>query len=253
MTRLSGKRALLIGASSGIGRACAFDFIRNGANVVVADINPFNGCEGAAGHSEPDIVPNWLQCDVTDEQSVRRAVESAEQQLEGLDTLVFFAGMMRTGKVEAFSGATWDEIFQVNARGTFYAAKYAVPALRRSGGGSITTTSSLAGVRGGPGITAYSSAKGAVIAFTSALALEVASDNIRVNCVLPGWIDTPFNNPAIEFMGGIEAQKKLIRQTVPLGHQGTPSDVAPMYVFLASDEARFITAKSMMVDGGQWS
>jgi dihydroanticapsin dehydrogenase len=83
--------------------------------------------------------------------------------------------------------------------------------------------------------------------------MEVAAENIRVNCVLPGWIDTPFNNPAIEFMGGAQAQSELIRKTVPMGRQGVPSDVSPMYVFLASDEARFITAKSMMVDGGQWN
>lgn len=248
--RLAGKRALMIGAATGIGRAAALAFAANGAGIVVADINlPAADATVAAAAAEAGHA-SALACDVRDEHSVRDAVATAEARMGGLDTLVVFAGLQRLGHAEGFAAADWDAVFDVNARGTFFAAKYAAPALRRAGGGSIITTSSLAGLRGAPGMTGYAAAKGAVIAFTVALAQELAPDNIRVNSVLPGWIDTPFNNPAIALMGGVEAHGEVVRRIVPLGRQGTPDEVAPIYVFLASEESRYITAKQMMVDGG---
>ena len=248
--RLSGKRALLIGAATGIGRACAVDFAKNGASLVIADLNEAAAGETAVLAQAHGVAAKSLACDVREEECMRETVETAERELGGLDTLVFFAGLMRTGAVDSFDVRIWDAIFDVNARGTFLAAKYAAPAIARAGGGSITTTASLAGLRGAPGMTAYASAKGAVIAFTTALALELAPAKIRVNSVLPGWIDTPFNNPAIDYMGGVEAHGEIVRRIVPLGRQGTPEEVSPIYVFHASDEARYITAKAMMVDGG---
>lgn len=248
--RLSGKRALLIGAATGIGRACVEDFARNGAKLVVADINEAAMAEAVELARAQGVVAHGVTCDARDEASVRDAVAFAEKELGGLDTLAFFAGLMRTGAVDTFEAATWDAIFNINARGTFLAAKYGAGALRRAGGGSFITTASLAGLRGAPGMTAYAAAKGAVIAFTTALAQELAPSNIRVNSVLPGWIDTPFNNPAIDYMGGAQSHGEVVRRIVPLGRQGTPAEVAPMYTFLASEESRYITAKSMMVDGG---
>lgn len=248
--RLAGKRALLIGAATGIGRAAAIAFAGNGAKLVIADINVEAANEAAEKCREAGGAAIALACDVRDEASVKAAVDKAEEALGGLDTLAFFAGLQRTGPIEAFDAATWDAIFAVNARGTFFAAKHAGPAIRRAGGGSIITTSSLAGLRGAAGMVSYAAAKGAVIAFTVALAQELAPDNIRVNAVLPGWIDTPFNDPAIALMGGVEAHAEIVRRIVPLGRQGTPEEVAPMYVFLASEESRYVTAKSMMVDGG---
>ncbi len=248
--RLAGKRALLIGAATGIGRACVEDFARNGAAIVVADINEPAAAEAAALARSHGATAHGIGCDVRDEDSVRNAVDYAERELDGIDTLVFLAGLMRTGAVDGVEAATGDAIFNVNARGTFLAAKYGAPAMKRAGGGSFITTSSLAGLRGAPGMTAYAAAKGAVIAFTTALAQELAPANIRVNSVLPGWIDTPFNTPAIDYMGGVESHGEVVRRIVPLGRQGTPAEVSPIYVFLASEEARYITAKSMMVDGG---
>ena len=248
--RLSGKRALLVGAATGIGRATAIEFARNGARQVIADINreAAEDCAALCREAGGDAVA--VACDVRDEISVKTVVDDAEATLGGLDTLVYLAGLQRTGEIASFDAGTWNAIFDVNARGTFFAAKYAGPAIQRAGGGSIITTSSLAGLRGAAGMASYAAAKGAVIAFTVALAQELAPHNIRVNSVLPGWIDTPFNNPAIELMGGVEAHAEIVRRIVPLGRQGTPEDVAPIYVFLASEESRYITAKSMMVDGG---
>lgn len=248
--RLSGKRALMIGAATGIGRACVEDFARNGARLVVADINEPAAAEAAALARAAGVEAGHLACDVRDEASVAKAVATAEKEMGGLGTLVCFAGLMRTGDVDKVEAQTWDAIFDVNARGTFFAAKHGTPALRRAGGGSFITTASLAGLRGAPGMTAYAAAKGAVIAFTTALAQELAPFNIRVNSVLPGWIDTPFNNPAIDYMGGVGPHAEIVRRIVPLGRQGTPAEVAPMDTFLASEESRYVTAKSMMVDGG---
>jgi dihydroanticapsin dehydrogenase len=248
--RLEGKRALLIGAATGIGRAVAEDFARNGARLAIADINE-NGVNALVRELDDQGTECFGHaCDVRDEKSVADVVAAAENELGGLDTLVYFAGLMRTAPVTEIEADVWDAIFAVNARGTMFAAKYGAPALRRAGGGSFITTSSLAGLRGAPGMTAYASAKGAVLAFTTALAQELAPDNIRVNAVLPGWIDTPFNSPAIEFMGGEGPHGEIVRKLVPLGRQGVPEEVAPMYTFLASEESRYITAKQMMVDGG---
>lgn len=240
----------MIGAATGIGRAAAREFAANGASVVIADINL------DAARATIDTISiagphmSALDCDVREETSVRDAVAEADARMGGIDTLVFLAGLQKLGHADDFSGQDWDAVFDVNARGTFFATKHAIPALRRAGGGSIITTSSLAGLRGAPGMTGYAAAKGAVIAYTVALAQELAPDNIRVNSVLPGWIDTPFNNPAIELMGGTQAHAEIVRRIVPLGRQGTPEEVAPIYVFLASEESRYITAKQMMVDGG---
>lgn len=248
--RLAGKRALMIGAATGIGRACVEDFARNGARIVIADLNESGAAEAAALARSAGAQAENLGCDVRDEASVRAAVGAAEAAMGGIDTLVIFAGLMRTGNVETVESETFDAIFNVNARGTFYAAKHGAPALKRAGGGSLITTASLAGLRGAAGMTVYAAAKGAVIAFTVALAQELAPFRIRVNSVLPGWIDTPFNDPAIATLGGAEAHAEIIRRIVPLGRQGVPAEVAPMYTFLASEESRYITAKAMMVDGG---
>lgn len=248
--RLAGKKALMIGAATGIGRAAAIQFAENGADLVIADINLPAAEETVAGLAKPGRHASAIGCDVRDETSVRDTVAAAESRMGGIDTLVFFAGLQKLGHAEQFSGDDWDAVFDVNARGTFYATKYAAPVIRKAGGGSIITTSSLAGLRGAPGMTGYAAAKGAVIAYTVALAQELAPDNIRVNSVLPGWIDTPFNNPAIALMGGVAAHGEVVKRIVPLGRQGTPEEVAPIYVFLASEESRYITAKQMMVDGG---
>ena len=125
-----------------------------------------------------------------------------------------------------------------------------MPYLRLRGGGAIVNVASLAGLKGGPGMTAYSASKGAIVAFTKALAAELAPDTIRVNAMCPGWIDTPFNQPAIDFMGGREAQEAVVRQIVPLQRQGTPDEIAAGILFLASDASSYMTGQALVIDGG---
>ncbi|MGF6596694.1 NAD(P)-dependent dehydrogenase (short-subunit alcohol dehydrogenase family) [Paraburkholderia sp. GAS448] len=243
--RLQGKRIIITGAVSNIGKEAAKSFVDEGAKVVIGDIN-----EEAGQQTAREIGAHFIKVDVTQEESVSDFVDSAVEELGGLDVLVQNAGLQRLGKVTDFAASDWDAIFAVNSRAHFFGAKYAVPHLRKSGRGSIINTSSLAGKRGGPGTTAYSSSKGAVIAFSTALALELALDNIRVNAVCPGWVDTAFNEPAISFMGGRASQEEFVKRVVPLQRQGQSSEIAPLFVYLASDESSYLTAQAITIDGG---
>ena len=248
--RLDGKRIIVTGAAGGIGAAVVHSFIAEGARVVIADTN-FHGAERVA--AEAGQVCRALRCDVSNEEIVRTVIGEATGWLGGLDVLVNNAAVMKSGMVTDFAVEDWDRIMGVNVRAHFLTSKHAVPHLRKAGGGSIINTSSVAGQRGGPGSTAYSTSKGAVIALTTTLALELAGDNIRVNAVCPGWVDTPFNDPIIDFIGGKQAHAELVKSMVPMGRQGTPEDIAPFYVYLASDESSYMTAKTVGIDGGAYN
>jgi NAD(P)-dependent dehydrogenase (short-subunit alcohol dehydrogenase family) len=243
--RLQGKRIIITGAVSNIGKEAAKSFVDEGAKVVIGDIN-----EKAGQQTAKEIGANFIKVDVTQEESVSDFVDSAVKELGGLDVLVQNAGLQRLNKVTDLAASDWDAIFAVNSRAHFFGAKYAVPHLRKSGRGSIINTSSLAGKRGGPGSTAYSSSKGAVIAFSTALAHELAPDNIRVNTICPGWVDTAFNEPAISFMGGRASLEEFVKRVIPLQRQGQSSEIAPLFVYLASDESSYLTAQAITIDGG---
>jgi len=245
--RLAGKRIIITGAVNNIGREAARQFITEGARVVVADIDAVAGRRTA---DELGSGAHFIEADVTKEDEVRDLIERGVAWLGGLDVLVQNAGVQHSGFVTDFDASKWDALFAVNARAHFFGAKYAIPHLRKSGKGSIVNTSSLAGKRGGPGLTAYSASKGAVIAFSTALAMELAKDNIRVNTICPGWVDTPFNQPAIDLMGGRTSQEAVVKSIVPLGRQAVPSEIAPLFVYLASDESSYMTAQAITVDGG---
>lgn len=247
--RLSGKRIIITGAVSNIGRAAVRAFVAEGARVVIGDRNE----AGAATAGELGEAARFVKVDVTSEDSVRALIEEGANWLGGLDVLCQNAGLQHSGAVTEFDASRWDALFAVNSRAHFFGAKYAVPLMRRNGKGSIINTSSLAGKRGGAGMTAYSASKGAVIAFTTALAMELAGDNIRVNAICPGWVDTAFNQPAIDFMGGVEAQAKAIADVVPMGRQAQPEEIAPMFVYLASDESSYMTAQAITIDGGVYN
>jgi dihydroanticapsin dehydrogenase len=248
--RLSKRKALLVGAATGIGKETAFSFAREGADLVIADINESGAKKTVDEIKAVSKAVDYVPIDVTDEQKVAAAVEYAVTKLNGLDIVVNLAGLQRSGVVSEFPTASWDDIFNVNVRGQFLVIRYALPALKLSKHASIINMASIAGLRGGPGMTAYSASKGAVIAFSRALAMELAP-GIRVNSVCPGWIDTPFNQAAIDFMGGIDRLNALVASSVPLGRQGRPKEIAPIIVFLASDDSSYMTGQSVVIDGGQ--
>ena len=244
--RLSGKRAIVTGAATGIGRAVAAAFVAEGARVVIADRNE-RGRDTAA---ELGRAVTFLACDVTREVDVVAMVEAADGWLGGLDVLVNNAGVQYAGPLEQFELERWDRLMAVNVRGGFLTTRAAIPYLRRAGGGSIINTASLAAWRSGPGLTAYAASKGAIVAFSNTAALELAPDRIRVNAVCPGFVDTPFNQPAIDFVGGRQVIDAMVGRMVPLGRQANPGEIAPLYVYLASDESAYVTAQSWYVDGG---
>ena len=248
--RLAGKRIIITGAVNNIGKAAVLAFVAEGARVVVGDRDT---AAGAALVAETGSAVRYVSVDVSEEDQVRSFIGEGAVWLGGLDVLAQNAGIQYSGAIEEFDADRWDRLFAVNVRGLFFGAKHAAPYLKESGKGSIINTASLAGKRGGPGLVAYSASKGAVIAMTTALALELAPANIRANTICPGWVDTTFNGPAIGFMGGAAAQQAKIATMVPLGRQATPVEIAPLFVYLASDESSYVTAQAIGVDGGVYN
>jgi NAD(P)-dependent dehydrogenase (short-subunit alcohol dehydrogenase family) len=248
--QLEGKVAIITGAATGIGRATALLFAGEGASVVIADVNEDDAQRTVANIEDEGGSARFVQADVSEAEDVQALMERAAEEMSGIDVIVNNAGAQRSGAVTEFEESEWDLLMRVNPRSCFLGAKYGVPHLRERGGGSIVNVSSLAGLKGGPGMTAYSASKGAIIAFTRALAEELAPDNIRANSVCPGWIDTPFNEPAIEFMGGRAQQEEMVQQTVPLKRQGTPEEIAPGILYLASDASSYVTGQELVIDGG---
>lgn len=246
--RLQDKRILMTGAVANIGRAAAEAFIAEGARVVIGDINAEAGARTA-----DELGPNahFLPVDLTNEAQIAEFVSEGVNILGGLDVLAQNAGLQKAGPTDQFDVADWDLVYAINVRAQFLCAKHAIPHIRAHGrGGSIVNMASNAGKRGGAGLAAYCSSKGAVVMFTNALALELAGDNIRVNALCPGWVDTEFNAAAIANLGGTTGQMEAIKAGVPLGRQAQPSEIAPLYVYLASDESSFMTGQSVVIDGG---
>jgi NAD(P)-dependent dehydrogenase (short-subunit alcohol dehydrogenase family) len=249
LRQMVGSRVVMTGGAANIGRATAVLMARHGARIVIGDIDADGTAETARLIEAEGGEAHVVRTDVSSEDGVKQLVDTAVERLGGLDVGFFNAGLQRSGQVTEFSVEDWDALFTVNPRHCFLAAKHAAPHLRASGNGVIVLTASLAAVKGGPGMTAYSASKGAIVGFGRALAAELAPD-VRVNTICPGWIDTPFNQPAITFMGGRQAQEEAVSHMVPLGRQGTPEEIATAVLYLASSASSYMTGQILLVDGG---
>ncbi|GAA2088763.1 SDR family oxidoreductase [Aeromicrobium tamlense] len=241
--------AIVTGAASGIGLASARELVGRGYAVVVADLDETNGNAVAAELSEAGTAI-FVHADMTSATDVAALIERVREWAGRLDAVVNNAGIQRSGPITQFDEGTWDQLMGVNPKTCFLAAKYGVPLLAEGGGGAIVNISSIAGVRGGPGQVAYSASKGAIVAFSRALANELADEGIRVNCLAPGWVDTPFNAPAIENMGGREVLDEMVASSVPMKRQGTPQEIAKAVAFLATDDSSYMTGQTVIIDGG---
>ncbi len=245
--RLKDKVAIVTGAGSGFGEGIARRFAEEGAHVVVADIDEDAGTRvaGDIGNAE------FCKTDVTDGAQVRAMVEAAERAFGGLDILVNNAGFpQRRMPMIDVTEEVFDRIYAVNVKSIYLAAIHGVPMLRRRGGGVIINTASTAGISPRPGLTWYNGSKGAVVTLTKSMAVELAPDGIRVNALNPVIGETGMT---AEFMGGEdtpEIRQKFI-DTIPLGRMSRPLDVANAALYLASDEAEFITGVCLNVDGGR--
>lgn len=254
MKRLGGKIALVTGGGRGIGRAICLAYAEAGAKVAVADVSVAQAAETADLLGDAGMA---VKMDVTDLASITAAVAAVEEAWGGVDILVNNAGIFNMASIDKITPEDYRRQYDVNVGGTLFAIQAVVPLMKSRGGGAIINFSSQAGRRGEPNIAVYCSTKAAVISLTQSLALELASDNIRVNAIAPGVIDTPMweivDAQFAKYENKPLGQKKHeVGQAVPLGRMGDPADVADPCVFLASNEARYITAQTLNVDGGNW-
>jgi NAD(P)-dependent dehydrogenase (short-subunit alcohol dehydrogenase family) len=244
-----GRRVVMTGGAANIGRATALLLARHGARLAIGDVDEVGTVETVRMIEDEGGEASYIATDVTSESAVKHLIDTAAERLGGLDVGFFNAGLQRSGEVSSFPVEDWDALFTVNPRHCFLGAKHAVAHLRKGSDGVLLFTASLAAVKGGPGMTAYSASKGAIVGFSRALSAELAP-HVRVNTICPGWIDTPFNQPAINFMGGRDAQERAVSQAVPMGRQGTPEEIASAVLYLASSASSYMTGQILLVDGG---
>jgi NAD(P)-dependent dehydrogenase (short-subunit alcohol dehydrogenase family) len=246
--RLAAKTAIVTGGASGIGKAAALAFAREGASVVVADWHEEAAAAVAREIADAGGKATAVRADVSREADVQSMIAAAVRAYGKLDVLFNNAGI--EGNMGVVTSETpiedWDRVIAVNLTGVFLGCKHAVPAMLRSGGGSIVNTASVAGLVGFAGIVPYAASKGGILQITRTVALEYAAQGIRVNCVCPGIIDTPMARRAAPD----EAVRQGLAVLHPMGRLGQPEEVAALALFLASDEASFITGAVIPVDGG---
>lgn len=262
-TRLAGRTAIVTGGASGIGEACVRIFAREGANVVITDIDAVKGRTVLEDVVASGAAARFIHHDVTSEEQWIDVVRETVAAFGGLNILVNNAGIGVGGLCEEFSLESWRRQVAVNLDGVFLGTKHAIPAMRRSGHGSIIIMSSGAGLKGTAGMSCYCATKGAVRLFAKAVALELAQkgDDIRVNSVHPGLIETPIwtkvddATRAVFGQGGgqqgspVDAAA-LATVMVPSGRIGQPIDIAEGVLYLASDASRYVTGSELVIDGG---
>jgi len=250
MSRLADKICVITGGGSGIGQATALCFAAEGAKVVVADINP-----GAASETSRLIEKNGaaalaVTVDVTQAASVQKMLHKAAEIFGRIDVLVNNAGFGFAATVEETDEADWDRLMAVNLKGVFLGCKYVVPIMRRQGGGVIVNTASVLALVGVQDRAAYCASKGGVAALTRAVALDHVRDGIRVNCVAPGSVETPYWTDIFAKSNDVAALRKNLEQRHPMERLARPEEIAKAVLFLASDESSFCTGSTLVVDGG---
>jgi NAD(P)-dependent dehydrogenase (short-subunit alcohol dehydrogenase family) len=247
MTRLAGKVAVITGAASGIGAACARRFADEGARIAGLDVNdpPAEhraAIEAASGES------HWERVDVRDEASIERAVGAALARFGHIDALVNAAGVSGYGAVDELDAAEWDRVLGINLRGTFLVSKHVVRAMKRQRAGSIVNLASIEGLEGMQSQAAYNASKGGVVLLTRNMAIDYGSVGVRVNCLCPGFIETPMTN--VLKTPGLEGIRQQFIDLHMLKRPGRPEEVAACALFLCSDDASFVTGHALVVDGG---
>jgi NAD(P)-dependent dehydrogenase (short-subunit alcohol dehydrogenase family) len=247
MERLEGKRAIVTGAGAGIGEAIATRLSSEGARVTLADLDE-QAAERVAGEIEGKTLVRRI--DVTRAAEVEALVRGVLQEWGGLDVMVNNAGIGVAGTTPETSEDDWERLMAVNLKGTFLGMKYAIPAIRDSGGGSIINISSVAALVGIPDRAAYSATKGGILALTKAAAIDHVSEGVRVNCIAPGTVDTPWISRITAGYDDPEEARTRMEARQPHGRFVTPEEIAAMAAYLAADESASCIGACMVVDGG---
>ena len=246
----TGKVAFITGGSSGIGRATALAFARAGASVVVGDVAAQGNQETARLIEQEGGRALAVRCDVTQTDDVKAALEKTGETFGRLDFAFNNAGIepKKPAPTADYDEEEWNRIIDIDLRGVFLCMKHEIPLMLAHGGGAIVNTSSGAGIIGIKGSPAYTAAKHGVIGLTRAAALDYAAQNIRVNAVCPGYIDTPMMG---RFTGGTPEGRAKVISEEPIGRMGRPEEIANAVLWLCSDAASFVVGHAMVVDGGQ--
>ncbi len=250
MTRLAGKVALITGGGTGIGRAIALEFAREGAAVSIVGRRADKLKQTAAEIAVAGGKAISLEGDVTRVQDVERVVRETAGKFGALNVLVNCAGALHVGNVEGIEEEEWDRLMSVNVKGPFLVSRAVLPEFRKCGGGAIVNVGSILGLVAMKDRAAYCTSKGAVTLLTKAMALDHASENIRVNCICPSLVETELIKDLFDASQKGKALKKARLATLPLGRMGQPGDVASLAVFLASEESSWITGAAIPLDGG---
>jgi meso-butanediol dehydrogenase / (S,S)-butanediol dehydrogenase / diacetyl reductase len=246
--KLDGQVAIVTGGGAGIGAATARRFAREGAAVVIADLSGTRAEKVASEIARAGGKAATIKMDAADPEGVQATIRRAIDSFGRLDVMFNNAGYAELGTIEETAIQSWNRVLGVTLTSTFLGIKFSLPIMRKQGGGAIVNTASISGTRGDYGLGSYNAAKAGVINLTRAAAMENARYKIRVNCVCPGAINTR----APELMAGNRADefRRLQGEVAPLGRIGEPEEIANTVLFLASDEASFITGEAIVVDGG---
>jgi NAD(P)-dependent dehydrogenase (short-subunit alcohol dehydrogenase family) len=250
MGRVEGKACVVTGAGSGIGKAIAERLAEEGGSVLCVDINGEASAATAEAIRTFGGIAASFTADISDSKQVAAFVADCVNRYGSIDVLVNNAGVNIPGVLHEVTDEVIDKTLNVNVKGAIYGCRAAIPHMLKKGSGSIVNMSSVNGLVSEPFLTIYSASKGAIVMLTKGVALDYAKQGIRCNAICPGWVDTPINYAHAELLGGLEKVYSMVDSFQPIGRVGEPREIAHLALFLASDEASFLTGSIITADGG---